>query len=84
MAIAPQARSNWNKAEYKNDKDEMALSRHYSLFRGIVNKPPIHEGFTVTFAVQPSFHSLDKCEDKWHHQFNVQIDIQNIILPRVK
>jgi len=24
-------------------KDEMALSRHYSVFHGIENKPPIHE-----------------------------------------
>jgi len=34
----------------------MALSRHFSVFHGIVNKPPIHEAyFAVTFAEQPSF-----------------------------
>ena len=48
----------------------MALSRHSSVFHGIVNKPAIHEAVTVTFVVQLSFHSLDICEDKLYHQLH--------------
>jgi len=33
-------RSKWNRLNCKNDKDGVALSRHYSVFHGIVNKPP--------------------------------------------
>ena len=39
------------------------VSWHCSVFHGIVNKPPIHEAYNVTFAEQPGFQSLDKCED---------------------
>jgi len=48
----------------KTDEDEVALSRHHALFHGTVNKPPIHEAYTVTFVEQSNFHSLNKCEDK--------------------
>ena len=54
------------------------------MFHDIINEPPIHEGYTVTFADQPSFHSLDKCEGKWYHKRDAQITIQSMILPRVK
>jgi len=50
----------------------MALSGHSSVFNGIVNKPPTHEAYTVTFTEQHSFHSLDKCEDKCYHQLEAQ------------
>jgi len=34
-----------------NDKkEEVALSRHYALFHGTVNKPPMHGAYIVTFA----------------------------------
>jgi len=63
----------------------MVLSRHFSVFQGIANKPPIHEAyFAVTFAEQPGFHTLDKCEDQWYHQLDAQINIRNMFLPRVK
>ena len=37
-------RSNWNKQDCKtdSDKDQMALSRHYSENHGTINKPPLH------------------------------------------
>ena len=56
--------SNWNRPNCKNDKDEVALLRHHSVFPGNVHKPPIHEACTVTFVEQPNFHSLNTCEDK--------------------
>jgi len=59
-------RSNWNRTDCnydKNDKDEVALSQHYSVFHGVVNKPPIHEAYIVVFVEQPTFHYLNKCED---------------------
>jgi len=58
----------------------MALSQHYSLFHSIINKPHIHEAYTVTFAEQASFYFLDKCD----HQLDTKINIQNMILPCVK
>ena len=62
----------------------MALSRHYSENHGTINKPPLHEAYTVTFVEQPSFHSLDICENKWYHLIDAQINIQNMILTHVK
>jgi len=79
-------RSNWNKQDCKtdSDKDQMALSRHYSENHGTINKPPLYEAYIVTFVEQPSCHSLDICENKWYHLIDAQINIQNMILPHVK
>ena len=79
-------RSNWNKQDCKtdSDKDQMTLSRHYSENHGTINKPPLHEAYTVIFVEQPSCHSLDICENKWYHLIDAQINIHNMILPRVK
>ena len=52
------------------------LKRH-----GTVNKPRLREAYTGIFVEQPSFHSLDICEDKWNHQHEAQINIQNMTLP---
>ena len=54
-------RSNWNKQDCKtdSDQDQMALSLHYSENHGTINKPPLHEAYSVTFVEQPSYHSLD-------------------------
>ena len=61
----------------------MALSRYYSVLHGTVNKPPTHEDHTVTFVEQPSFPSLDTCEEKWYHKLDAQNNIQSMIFPRV-
>ena len=76
-------RSNWNKQDCKTDrdKDQMALSRHCSENHGTINKPPLHEAYTVTFVEKPRCHSLDICENKWYHLIDAQINIQNMILP---
>jgi len=68
-------RSNWNKQDCKtdSDKDQMALSRHYSEKHGTTNKPSLHEAYAVTFVEQPSCHSLDICENKWYHLIDAQI-----------
>jgi len=75
--------SNWNKQDCKtdSDKDQMALSRHYSENHDTVNKPPLHEAHTVTFVEQSSCHSLDICQNKWHHLIDAQISIEKMILP---
>ena len=62
----------------------MALSRYYSENHGTINKPPLNEAYTITFVEQPSCHSPDICENKWYHLIDVQINIQNMILPHVK
>ena len=54
------------------------------MFYDIINKPPIHEAYTVTFVEQPSFHSLDTCEVQWFHKCDTQIRIQSMILACVK
>jgi len=80
-------RSNWNRPNCEfdeNNKDKVALVRHFSESHGNVNKPPIHEAYTVTFVEEPNSLSLDFCEDKWYHRLDAQINIQNMILPRVR
>jgi len=64
----------------------MTLSLHYSENHGTINKPPLHEAYTVTFVEQPRCHSLDICENKWYHYhlIDAQIAIQNMILLHVK
>ena len=37
----------------------MALSRHYAVFRGTLNKSPINDSYTATFVEKPSFDSQD-------------------------
>ena len=59
----------------------MALSRHYALFHGNVNKPPAHEAYIVTFVEQPNFHPLNICEDKEYNQLEAQINIHSMIHP---
>ena len=62
----------------------MALSRHYSENQGTINKPPLHEAYSITIVEQPSCHSLHISENKWYHLIGAQINIQNMILPHVK
>ena len=69
---------------YWNKLDNYMMSLHYSVFDDIINKPPIYEAYTVTFVEQLIFQSLDACEDKWLNNLNIQINIQSMILPRVK
>jgi len=80
-------RSNWNRPNCEtdeNNKDKVALLRHFSESHGDVNKPPIHEAYTITFVAEPNSLFLDLCEDKWYHKLNAKINIQNMILPRVR
>ena len=75
-------RSNWNRPNCEIDenyKDKVALLRHYSLFHGNVNKPPIYEACTVTFVEESNFLRLNFCENNWYHKLKTQINIQNMI-----
>jgi len=76
-------RSDWCKPYCKEGKERMALLGHYIVFYGIVNKLLAGQAYTVTFIEQPSFHSLDIREDKWH-QRDFEINIQNMLLHHVK
>ena len=58
----------------ENNKDQMALLRYHSVFHGNLNKPAIHEAFTVTSVKQFNFLWLNLCEDKWYHKLNAQIN----------
>jgi len=78
--------SNWNRPNCdidENNKD-VALLRYFPEFHGNVNKPPIHEAYIVTFSAEPKSLSLVFCEDKWYRKLNAQINVQNMILPRVR
>jgi len=80
-------RSDWNRPNSETDEntqDKVGLSRNFSESHGNVNKPPMHEAYTVTFVEQPNSFSLDFCENKLYHKLNVQINIQNMILPRLR
>jgi len=58
-------RNNWNRPNCgidENNKDKVALSRHFSEFHGNVNKPPIHEAYIVTSVEEPNSLSLEFCE----------------------
>jgi len=75
-------RSDWNRTNCEideNNEDNVTLSLHFADVHGNLNKPPIHEAYTVTFVEQPNSLSLDFCEDKWCHKLNAQIIIQNMI-----
>jgi len=55
-------RSNWNRPNCEideNNKDKVALLRHFSEFHGGVNRPPIHDAYTVTFVEEPNSLSFD-------------------------
>ena len=80
-------RSNWNRPNCEIDEDntdKVALLRYFSESHINVNKPPIHEAYTVTFVEEPNSLSLEFCEDEWYHKLNAQINIENMILPRVR
>jgi len=50
-------RSNWNRPNCEfdeNNKDKVALLRHFSEPHGDKSKPPIHEACTVTFVEEPN------------------------------
>ena len=81
-------RSNWNRPDCEideNNKDKVALSRHFSEFHSNADKPPIHEAYkSLLLLKNTNSLSLDSCEDKWYHKLNAQINMQNLILPRVR
>jgi len=54
----------------------MASSRHYLVFHDVINKPPIYETYPITFIEQPSFNSVDTCEDKWLNKLSAQNDFK--------
>jgi len=56
--------SNWNKPDIMDDSDQIVLPRNYSVFHDIINKPTIYHALAATFVKQPSFYSLDTCEDQ--------------------
>jgi len=70
--------SNWNRPNCEideNNKDKVALLRHFSRFHSDVSRPPIHEAYTVSFLEEPNPLILDFCKDKWYHKLNAQINI---------
>jgi len=42
--------THWNKPENKDESDQIALSRHYTVFHGIIKKTLIYDACTVTFV----------------------------------
>jgi len=46
------------------------------MFRGILNKPPIYDSYTVAFVEKLSFDSLDITQDKCLNNLNAQVNIK--------
>jgi len=76
--------NNWNKPDIRDNCDKTVVSRHSSVFHGIINQPHIYETSTITFIETQSFHTADTCEVKLFDKRNAHINIQSVILPLVK
>jgi len=50
----------------------------------LTSSRPIPEDYILTFVEQPHFHSLNICEDKWCNRLDAQINIDSMIIPRVR
>jgi len=66
-------RPTWNKSDERDDTDQTALLQHYTVFNGIINKPPIYDPYKVTFVEQSNFDPLDTCDEKWFHKLNTKL-----------
>ena len=49
-----------------------------------LNKPCISDGFSVIFVEQPNKRNLDWCEDRWFSKLDAKININKVILPKIK
>ena len=79
-------RSNWNKFKFEENNDKAALLKHYANYHEeiLVNKPCICHCFRVIFVEQPNKRYLDWCEDRWFSKLDAKININKVILPKIK
>ena len=77
-------RSAWKKYDISDNTDQAALLRHAALHFDINDKPQIFDCYSVYFVEQPNHDTLDICEDKWLHRTRASINIQDIMLPKIK
>ena len=79
-------RLNWNKFKFEENNDKAALLKHYANYHEeiLVNKPCISSCFRVIFVEQPNKRNLDWCEDCWFSKLDAKININKMILPKIK
>ena len=79
-------RSNWNKFKFEENNDKAALLKHYANYNEeiLVDKPCISDCFWVIFVEQPNKRNLDWCEDRWFSKLDAKININTVILPKIK
>ena len=79
-------RSNWNKFKFEENNDKAALLKHYANYHEeiLVNKPCISDCFRVIFIKQPNKKNLDWRENRWFLKLDAKININKVILPKIK
>nr|CAB3263302.1 uncharacterized protein LOC108950347 [Phallusia mammillata] len=79
-------RATWKTFDCSANNDRAALLRHYAENHSAIlkRKPHIHLCFFVVFVQMPSPNLLDIFEDKWLNKIKAEINIQKMILPRVR
>jgi len=69
-----------NNLDKRDDSSQIASSRHYAVFHGIMNIPPIHYTFTVRFLEQLTQFSLYRYlwRQMAYRTQHTQINIENV------
>nr|CAB3263653.1 methionine--tRNA ligase, cytoplasmic [Phallusia mammillata] len=79
-------RSTWKERKVNEENDNAALLHHYASKHTVVfsTHPDITQCFSVTFLQQPAPKDLDACEAKWLKITQATINIQKMVLPRLR
>ena len=79
-------RSNWKKFKFEKNNDKAALLKHYANYHEetLVKEPCISNCLRVILVGQPKKRNLDWCEDRWFSKLDAKININKIILPKIK
>ena len=78
-------RCTWVKFTAKK-KDSAALLRHFAHNHPDIfySKPDLSSCYSVVFVDQPNIFRLNFCEAKWLRLFKADINIQKMILPKIR
>ena len=85
-------RNLWNTYEITADNDQAALLKHWTIHhpeqinvQPKKNKPKIYESWEMHFLEQPpDAKQLDVYENRWLDRLECSVNIQRMILPRLK
>nr|CAB3263301.1 uncharacterized protein LOC108950347 [Phallusia mammillata] len=79
-------RTVWNTFKTSGDNDNASLGHHFAIHHHdiFMKRPDIAECFTVTFVEQPNVDRLDHCEAKWLKLTGATLNIQKMLLPKIR